>query len=76
MTETYPLATLLRCSGSPTTRQPLDDQIREYRPGKRYFTGDMVDFCGVSYICVAPEGIPCRRSPAERPRDWEELDEY
>ena len=75
MTETYPLA-MLRCSGSPTTRQPLDeDCIREYRPGRAYRTGDMVEFCGVLYICVAPEGEICRRSPAERHRDWEELEQ-
>lgn len=76
MTESYPLAMLLECSGRPTTHQPLDDEIREYRPGKSYWTGDLVEFCGIRYICVAPEGVPCRRSPAERHRDWEELDDY
>lgn len=75
MTENYPLATLLPCCGRPVTRDPLEDRIEPYQPRKAYYSGDMVNFDGNLYICVAPEGIPCRRSPVERPRDWEALDE-
>ena len=75
MTFDYPLADLLACSGRPVTRDPLEDRIEHYQPQKRYFSGDVVEFDGNLNICVAPEGMPCRRSPAERHRDWEALEE-
>jgi len=69
-----PIHHLLYCSGRPVTRDPLDDDCAEYRPGRTYFTDDQCEFAGQRYICVAPEGQPCRHSPAERPRDWEEVE--
>ena len=53
-----------------TDEGPQEDN--EYVPGKWYYRGDRVMENGVSYVCVAPDGVVCTWSPSEYPVYWEQ----
>ena len=43
----------------------------EYESGKWYYNGDIVEFDGQNYKCVAPIDTVCVWSPLEYPAYWE-----
>ena len=44
-----------------------------YTTGAWYYNGDIVEFDGQNYKCIAPEGVVCTWSPAEYPAYWEAI---
>lgn len=60
------------------TDKPTDDNTQNptypsYESGKWYVNGDIVEFEGQNYKCIAPEGQVCTWSPSEYPAYWEEV---
>ncbi len=44
--------------------------VDEYVSGKWYYVGDKCKWNGVTYTCVAPEGVACVWSPSDYPAYW------
>lgn len=49
------------------------ETIAEYVPGKWYYAGSKVLMEGVTYKCIAPEGVVCTWSPTEYPAYWQAI---
>ncbi len=49
------------------------EEYPEYVAGTWYYAGNIVNFEGVDYICVAPEGQVCTWSPKEYPAYWQSM---
>ena len=48
------------------------EKYPEYEDGRWYFSGDGVTFEGTKYTCIAKK---TKFSPAEKPKDWQEVTE-
>ena len=48
------------------------EKYPEYEDGRWYFSGDGVTFDGTKYTCIAKK---TKFSPAEKPKDWQEVAE-
>ena len=46
------------------------EKYPEYEDGRWYFSGEGVTFDGTKYICIAKK---TKFSPAEKPKDWQEV---
>lgn len=42
-----------------------------YEAGKWYYNGNIIEFEGKNYRCIAPEKVVCTWSPSEYPLYWE-----
>ena len=58
-----------------TTDPEPGEEYPEYVAGKWYYKDDKITHSGKRYICIAPDGVVCVRSPEEYPAYWREATE-
>ncbi|MBP3405393.1 MAG: hypothetical protein J6N18_04770 [Kiritimatiellae bacterium] len=67
------VAQLMGETEEPPTDESGDTVIPEYVTGKWYYSGDVVEWQGKAYVCIAPDGVVCVWSPSEYPTYWQEV---
>lgn len=50
------------------------EEYPPYDPSRLYMSGDKVTFEGVKYVCAVKEGKATKFSPADKPKDWEQVE--
>lgn len=50
------------------------DEYPPYDPSRLYMSGDKATFEGVKYVCAVKEGKTTKFSPADKPKDWEQVE--
>ena len=50
------------------------EEYPPYDPSRPYMSGDKVTFEGVKYVCAVKEGKATKFSPADKPKDWEQVE--
>ena len=50
------------------------EEYPPYDPDRLYMSGDKVTFEGVKYVCAVKEGKATKFSPADKPKDWTQVE--